>query len=140
MKVTLGVEAWEHTPELVVDELVKRLIRSFLTAVIDRERGDAHVQEGLDRLIAMGAPNVILESHRSYFGNTVFVSLSESHWAGATATSFLQRMWPPLGDAVFFDVQGADEALMSTIASELASALEMIVCSEPAKSEQQAEP
>ena len=34
-----------------------------------------------------------------------------------------------LGDAVLFDVQGANEALMPTIAGELAAALGMIDCS-----------
>ena len=130
MKVTLGVYDWEHTLEVSVEELVRRFARSFPSAVIDRERGDAHIQEGLDRLIAMGAPDIILKSHRSYFGNTVFVSVSEGRWAGATATSYLQRIWPPLGDAVFFEVQGAEDVLASAIARELGAALDMIVCPE----------
>ena len=135
MKITLGVEAWEHTPELSVEELVQRLTRNFPSAVIDRERGNSHVQEGLNRLVAMGAPNIIIESHRSYFGNTVFVSVSESRWAGATANSYLQRMWPQLGDAVFFDVQGANDALLPSIARELAAALGMVVSSEISKND-----
>ena len=50
MKVTLGVQAWEQTPELSLEELMGRLARSFPSAVIDQERGDARVQEKLDQL------------------------------------------------------------------------------------------
>jgi hypothetical protein len=127
MQVKLCVEAWEETPELSADELARRLLRHFPSAVIDRERGNAHVQAGLDRLIGLGAPEMILESHRSYFGNVVFASVSEARWEGAVATSYLHRMWPPLGDAVFFDVQrAADEAAVNVIASELGAALGMV--------------
>jgi hypothetical protein len=131
LQVKLCVEAWQETPELSADELAQRLLRHFPSAVIDRERGNAHVQHGLDRLIGLGAPDVILESHRSYFGNVVFASVSEARWEGAVAISYLHRMWPPLGDAVFFDVQGAaDEAAAGAIASELGEALGMVPCPE----------
>lgn len=141
MEIKLCVKAWEQTSYIPVEELVQRLLRHFPSAVIDRERGDAHVQAGLDRLIGLGAPDVILESHRSKFGNVVFVSVGGSRWAGATATSYLHRMWPPLGDTVFFDVQGADDALtVDLIARELGTALGMVFCSEVSEDEQPAEP
>jgi hypothetical protein len=131
LQVKLCVEAWEETSEVSAEELAQRLLRHFPSAMIDRERGDGHVQEGLDRLISQGAPDVILESHRSYFGNVVFASVSEARWEGATATSYLHRMWPPLGDAMFFDVEGAaDERIVAFIAGELAAALGMVPCSE----------
>jgi len=137
MEVELCVEAWEEAPEIAVEELAQRLLRHFPSAVIDRERGDAHVQEGLGRLIGLGAPSVILESHQSYFGNVVFVSLSERHWAGATATSYLQRMDPPLGDRVSFDVQGSNDGpTVASIARELGAALGMVPCSQIAEDEQ----
>jgi hypothetical protein len=126
----LGVKDWERTPEVSVEELMQRFARCFSSGVVDKARGDAHIKEGLDRLIAMGAPDVILKSHRSYFGNTVFVSVSEPRWRGATATSYLQKIWPPLGDSVLFDIQGADDELANSIARELAAALDMVVCSE----------
>lgn len=133
MQVRLCVEGWEVTPELSADELSQRLLRHFPSAVVDRERGNKHVQEGLDRLIGLGAPDVILESHRSYFGNVVFASVSEARWAGAVAISYLHRMWPPLGDAVLFDVQGAaDDAAVGKIAGELGQALGMVPCPEVA--------
>src|SRR5689334_36980 len=99
--------------------------------MIDPRQGDAHVQERLDQLVSMGAPDVILEAHRAYFGNVVFASVSEGRWNGAIATSYLHRMWPPLGDVVVFDLQGAtDDAMAASIASELAEALHMVPCSE----------
>ena len=130
MQVKLCVKAWEETPELSSDELAQRLLRHFPSTVIDRKRGNAHVQERLDSLVSLGAPDVILESHRSYFGNVVFASVSETRWEGAVAISYLQRMWPPLGDAVFFDIEGAvDEAAECAIAGELGEALGMVPCS-----------
>jgi hypothetical protein len=141
LEIKLCVEAWEQTLELPVDELAQRLLRHFPSAVIDRERGDAHVQQGLERLIGLGAPEVILESHRLYFGNVVFVSVSEGHWTGATATSYLHKMWPPLGDTVSFDIQGAgDESAVDSIARELGAALGMVLCSEIRKKDQEDEP
>ncbi len=75
-------------------------------------------------------------SHRSYFGNVVFASISEVRWGGAVATSYLRRMWPPLGDVVFFDVEGAaGKEAVDTIAAEVAAALGMVLCSEVADSE-----
>lgn len=133
MELKLCVEAWEETPEISAQELAQRLLRRFPSTVIDWGRGNAHVQEGLERLIALGAADVLLESHRAYFGNVVFTSVSEGRWEGATATSYLRRMWPPLGDAVYFDVQGAtSDAIIGVIASELGAALGMVPCSEAA--------
>jgi hypothetical protein len=126
LQVKLRVEVPDDTPELSAEELATRLLRHFPSAVIDRDRGNAHVQAGLDRLIDDGAPAVILESHRAYFGNVIYASVGESHWKGVTATSYLQRIWPPLGDTVTFDVQGsAEHATVDSIARELGVALGM---------------
>ncbi len=131
MEITLRVEDCDQTPHISVEELVERLLRQFPAAVVNRERGDVHVQEGLNRLIRLEAPDVILDAHRSYFGNVVFVSISDSQWAGASATSYLHTMWPPLGDAVLFEVEGAnDEMTVDLIARELAGTLGMVRCSE----------
>lgn len=131
VEVKLCVEAWEQTPHIHAEELARRLVRRFPAAVVDWERGDAHIQAGLERLVGLGAPGVILESHRSYFGNVVFVSVSEPGWSGATATSHLHTIMPPLGDAVFFDVEGAaDETAAASIGRQLGEALGMVLCSE----------
>ncbi|MDB5338795.1 MAG: hypothetical protein JWN70_4414 [Planctomycetaceae bacterium] len=126
MEIRLCVEAWERAPEIPSAELVQRLLRQFPDAVIDWAQGDAYVQAGLDRLIGLGAPDIFLNAHRLYFGKVVFVSLSEPRWAGATATSYLHNTSPPLGDAVIFDVDGAeDESTVDLIARELGAALGM---------------
>jgi len=125
-----GVEACDETPEISADELAQRLLRHFPSAMIDRERGNTHVRQGLDQLIGLGAPDVILKSHQSYFGNVVFASVSETHWNGATATSYLHRMWPPLGCRVLFNVEGADDTVAGAIVNELAVAMGMIPCSQ----------
>lgn len=133
LQVKLRVEAADDTPELSVEELATRILRHFPSAIIDRDRGNAHVQAGLDRLIDDGAPAVILESHRAYFGNVIYASVGESHWKGVTATSYLHRIWPPLGDAVTFDVQGnAGDATVGSLVRELGTALGMVPCSDVA--------
>jgi len=101
----------------------------FPATVIDWPRGDAYVQAGLDRLIALGTPEVILRSHRAYFGNVVFVSVSEPRWGGVTATSYIHSIWSPLDDAVVFDVRGPEDAdRVGPIARELGAALGMAPC------------
>jgi hypothetical protein len=110
-------------------ELARRLYDRFPTTVIDWERGDAYVQAGLDRLTALGTPDVILQSHRAYFGNVVFVSVSEPRWAGIVATSYIHSIWSPLDDAVLFDVRGSDDAdRVGPIFRELGVALGMVPC------------
>jgi hypothetical protein len=136
MEFKLIVEDWENTNEVSLEEVERRFVRNFPSAIIDRQRGDADVQECLDRLIATRTPKVILESHRSQFGDTAFVTVGESRWAGATATSYLSTIRPPLGDRIEFDVQGAEDGLASTIARELAAALEMFVLPENPEDEE----
>jgi hypothetical protein len=135
-ELSFCVEDWEHTPHIHAEELVRRLRCHFPEMIVDREKGNDHVQEGLERLKARQAPNVILESHRSYFGNVIYVSISEGRWNGATANSHLYSIWPPLGDWVHFDVIGApDAATIEMITQELASAMGLILCSEIPESE-----
>lgn len=125
----LCVEAWEQTPHIHAEELVRRLRLRFPEAVVDWERGNAHVQAKFDQLVTLGAPAVILESHRSYFGNVVFVSVSEPGWSGATAASYLHSISPPLGDAVMFEVEGTDdETTAKAIVRALGAALDMVPC------------
>lgn len=128
MQLILGVEDWETTRYLTSDDLLRRLLRNFPSMVIDGPKGDAQVQEGLDRLIQVGAPEIILESHKWYFGKTIFVSIAEKHWRGAVASSYLTPIRPPLGDTVYFDVTGADSVTLESIARELEIALGMVVC------------
>lgn len=127
MQLTFGVKDWENTPLITVEEILRRLLRRFPTMVVDRPKGDAHVQEGLNRLIEVGAPDIILESHKACFGDTIFVSLSDDDWKGAVASSYLTSIRPPLGDAVFFEVNGADSLTLESIARELETALGMVV-------------
>lgn len=135
MQIKFCFEATDQKHEIHAEELVQRLHHHFPMLNLDWERGDVYVQSQLDRLIALEAPDVILESHRSYFGNVVYTSIRDKSWSGAIATSYLCRMCLPLGDAVFFDVQKADEATLNLVASEIAAALGMIRCTEICDSE-----
>jgi hypothetical protein len=129
------VEDWEHTVHIPAEELVRRLLRHFPSMMADPRKGDAHVQHGLDELIKLGAPDVILESHKALFGNVIFTSISEPRWNNATATSYLQSMRPGLGDRVSFDVTGTfDESTLRVVREDLARALEMVPCSPPRES------
>ena len=131
MEIRLCVIAWEETPLIPVQELVRRLRSRYPTMLVDWKRGDAFVQTRLEQFVAIGAAEVILKSHRTYFGNTAYVSIREEHWSGATVTAWLQTMRPPLGDAVCFDVMGTDaEAVGELIAGELGAVLGMVRCSD----------
>jgi hypothetical protein len=121
----------EQTPHMHAEELVRRLQRRFPAMIVDREKGNAYVQEGLEKLITLQAPDVILQSHRSYFENTIYVSISEERWNGARAIAYLQSIYPPLGDRVHFDVIDATGVtIIDTIAQEIKGAMEMVLCSE----------
>ncbi|MGL4463324.1 MAG: hypothetical protein ACRC1K_14340 [Planctomycetia bacterium] len=112
-------------------ELAQRLRDRFPTTVVDWRRGDAYVQAGLDRLASLGTPEVILRSHSAYFGNVVFVSVSEPHWAGVVATSYVHGIRSPLDDAVLFDVQGPDDPeRTAAVFRELGDALGLSLCAE----------
>ncbi len=98
---------------------------------VDRQQGDAWVQQRLDELIEMGTPDVILQGHRSYFGNTIFVSINEPEWHGAIVTAYLQTFSPPLGDYVTFEVCGVpDEPTLDRIERALKAALKMVLITE----------
>jgi hypothetical protein len=99
--------------------------------LVDREKGNAWVQRKLDELIAMGAPNVILTSHRALFDNVVYVAISDPAWSGVTATSYLESMVNAALSGVCFDVPDAsDSATVAKITQDLRDALHMLLCSE----------
>ena len=59
------------------DEVLHRIGPAFRYVVIDKASGDRLVQAGYERLLEIGTPEVILESHRWLFGRTVFVTLAD---------------------------------------------------------------
>jgi len=131
MKLTFGIEDWPHADGLDVEEQLRRLLRRFPTMLVDREEGNASVQKGLDGLIAMGAPEIILSSHRAYFDNVVYVSISEPTWNGITATAYLESMVNAALSGVCFEVPDtAHPATIDMITQELRDALHMLLCSE----------
>jgi hypothetical protein len=66
----------DEKDELQFPEIVSKIAQSMPTSLIDWIRGNKEVDDSLQRLISMGAPDVILESHRSLFGRTVYVEWS----------------------------------------------------------------
>ena len=77
-------EGAHHEP----DEVLRRIAPAFRYVVIDKARGDRLIQEKYTELLDMRAPEVILRSHRSLFGRTVFVTLADDD-AGALQIRFL---------------------------------------------------
>ena len=131
VKLTFGIPDWPHSGGISAEELVKRLQCRFPTMLVDREKGNAFVQQRLDQLIALGAPEVILNSHRRYFDNTIYASISPPDWQGVSATSYVHSIRMPALEGVDFDVTDAtDETTRDNIARELAGALGMALCSE----------
>jgi hypothetical protein len=131
MQLSFGIADWPHADGLDVEQQLSRLIRCFPAMLVDREKGNAWLQCKLDQLIAMGAPNIILTSHKALFDNVVFVSISEPAWSGVTATSYLESMVNASLSGVCFDVPDtAEPATVAKITQDLGNALHMLLCSE----------
>jgi hypothetical protein len=129
MEIAFCIDDKAQSRQPHAGELARRLCDRFPTTIIDWQQGNAFVQAGLDRLISLGTPEVILHSHRAYFGNVVFVSVSEPQWAGIVATSYIHSIWSPLDDAVLFEVQGSDDTdRVGAIFRDLGAALGMVPC------------
>jgi len=79
----------EHAAAHGVHEIAHRIAQSFPHAVIDWPRGDAMVQEGLDRLIRARAPDVITQSHRWMLGNVVYIRWSFPEWPELAALAYV---------------------------------------------------
>ena len=59
------------------DEVLRRIAPAFGYVVIDKASGERFVQEKYKQLMAISAPPVILESHRSLFGQVAIVTLAD---------------------------------------------------------------
>jgi hypothetical protein len=122
-------EPSEHVLEFTAQEIVRRLLDNFPGMLVDRDKGNELVQRKLDKLIEISTPDVILESHKTYFDNTIYVAISQANWLGARVESFIQSGWFQLGDCVSFDVSGAlDEEILRLVAQDLSRALNMVLC------------
>lgn len=124
IRLLFAAKDWEHSADMSAREQASLLKARFPQIVIDPVKGDASVQERLDELMAMGAPEIILNAHRNYFGKVIFVSIADESWNGASVNSYLHTMSPRLGDVVYFDLDGNAEPLAAeAIANDLADAL-----------------
>ncbi len=129
MRLEFCVEDWEQASDITAEEQASRLKAQFPQMTIDRDEGNAYVQRRLDELIAMGTPDVILDAHRNYFGNVIFVLIAGNSWHGAFARSYLHTISPPLGDVVCFEIDGEPDTITSNqIVEELSQALCMEPC------------
>ena len=79
-------EGAHHEP----DEVLRRVAPAFRYVIIDKVRGDRLVAEKYTQLLAIPAPEVILRSHRSLFGRTVFVTLADDDAGESRIRSLLQ--------------------------------------------------
>ena len=64
----------EHLP---IDEAIRRIAPAFRQVRFDWVRGDAIVRENYDQMFARGTPEIILQSQRSLFGASVWVSIRD---------------------------------------------------------------
>jgi hypothetical protein len=78
----------EDAPELTADQVEAKLRERIPGVVVDRERGDRHVAEGLQRLIEMGTPEIIFRGHRSLFGRTLYVEFPIEGHSGTTLCGY----------------------------------------------------
>ena len=61
---------------LMPRDVIARIEALPLRVVVDWARGNAEVQSRLDNLLAMRAPDVIVESHRSHFDESPHLEIS----------------------------------------------------------------
>lgn len=85
-------------------EIARRVRQACPEAVIDWGRGDAWVEASLQKLIAHGTPEVILESHRHLFGRTVYIAVCYSDWPDQPVFTIVSGIQRELGDNLFLKV------------------------------------
>lgn len=78
----------ENAPELTADQVEAKLRERIPGVVVDRERGNRHVAEGLQRLIENGTPEIICRGHRSLFGRTLYVEFPIEGHSGTTLCGY----------------------------------------------------
>lgn len=129
MRLKFCVADWEQAGDITAAEQAERLKAQFPQMTIDPDEGNAYVQRRLDELIELGTPDVILDAHRKYFGNVIFVLIADDSWHGAFAKSYLHTISPQLGDVVYFEIDGDPSNIATTqIVKELSQALCMEPC------------
>ncbi len=70
----------DHLP---IDEAIRRIAPAFRQVRFDWVLGDAKVRENYHQMFARGTPEIILQSQRSLFGESVWVSIrdgAEEDW------------------------------------------------------------
>jgi hypothetical protein len=77
-----------NVPELTADQVEAKLRERIPDVVVDRERGNRHVAEGLQRLIENGTPEVICRGHRSLFERTLYVEVPIAGHSGTTLCGY----------------------------------------------------
>jgi hypothetical protein len=97
-------------------EVVSRIATSMSTVLIDWTRGDQEVDSKLRELIALGTPDVILASHKSLFGRTVYIELSFPEFPNQPIGFFVQ----PYGRIA---IESKDSAVFHHAVDQLSSLL-----------------
>jgi len=107
-------------------EIARRILQAFPHALVDWDRGNQHVQTRLQELIALRTPEVILKSHRSFFGHVAYLSVSYPEWPNLSVSSYVHS-----NDAVFFDVsEPFNVELLKRAAVDLSAGLDFQFCLE----------
>ena len=65
----------EEDEFLLPRDVVSRLVQSIPKILVNWDRGDHLVEDKLQELIAMDAPNPVITGHKSLFGQTAYVEI-----------------------------------------------------------------
>jgi hypothetical protein len=101
-------------------ELLQRVTNRFPLAVIDRERGDRIIREGVDRLAELMSPtDTIVDHHRALIGRVAYVTIRVG--AGRPQFGFLLYPHPTVIEIDYERPEDRDACrpLLEALAAEL---------------------
>ena len=80
---------------LLPKEVASRLVQHLPTVKVDWARGNEMVEESLQRLLRLGAPEPIITSHKGFFDNTAHIELSLPEYPGKVAVVVVEAYKSP---------------------------------------------
>jgi len=78
----------DDAPELSTTEVARAIQERFPRAIIDWQKGNEHVAEGLQRLIDLGTPEILCRGQRSLFDRMIYVEIAIDRFPPSTLSGY----------------------------------------------------
>ena len=78
----------DDAPELSTAEVARAIQERFPGAIIDWQRGNEHVAQGLQRLIDLGTPEILCRGQRSLFDRMIYVEIPLDRFPPSTLSGY----------------------------------------------------